>query len=496
MAGKTAQSRDQDYELLVHIKGLGLGTVEEYQEWCVQNGFSKKRNKHKKLRRREHSHSQAVDARKRLTRQNREKHVGAIAALICEGRLSEQDVSQPHFRRFCRMLRPAKGRAQVRRPNQEALRQLVDQLCQSRAKLFDGVPVVADFGDMPGNTYLEALVQISAYRRSWIRRVQEWKCGSHSARRQFASLLRHLFVQYELPLFFDAVWFAQHSQEATKRRGWYLHVGRGQNIRNCLLPIPYTKRMAHHFMQAPDDSTFEQAMRWGQVFGLGGGPRLAQAILASRMTEDFGHHEFWESVIRWFVAHTPLDPAHVAAIVDYLHHQRFVPQHVYVEGGSRQQAPPPQPNLTMRGRTLESLLRKVEEWHRRLGYDNTHQVRQWRPSGIEGFEFPEGDPDSPHHKIWTIRELTSSKALLAEGRQLSHCVATYASICANGRSSIWTMEYESASGSTKVLTIEVRSAARLIYEARGKANRMPTEKERKILGRWATKAGLSVAEYV
>ena len=75
-------------------------------------------------------------------------------------------------------------------------------------------------------------------------------------------------------------------------------------------------------------------------------------------------------------------------------------------------------------------------------------------------------------------------------------MATYGSSCARGECSIWTMEIESFEGHTKAITVEVQNNARLICQARGKINRLPSEKERGILRRWAEQAGLRMASYV
>ncbi|MCR9296648.1 MAG: PcfJ domain-containing protein [bacterium] len=299
-----------------------------------------------------------------------------------------------------------------------------------------------------------------------------------------------------MPLFFDAVWFSGRTRDAADRRRWYLHVGRGHNIRHCKLPIAYTKKMAHHFIWAPSDVTVDQALRWGQVLGLGGDEPLARASFETRLTEEYGHDEFWTSVLRWFIANPMLDRAHVGPIIDYLHHERFVPEIVATAPGRRDVASPPQPNLSMKGRTPESLLSRVNEWHRKLANDNSQQMRQWQPSGIEGFEFAEGSLEKQNFKCWTVRELLSSKALVAEGRQLKHCVATYASSCARGQCSIWTVEVESFEGITKILTVEVRNRMRMVSQVRGKANRLPTEKEKSVLTRWAARAGLRMASYI
>ena len=99
-------------------------------------------------------------------------------------------------------------------------------------------------------------------------------------------------------------------------------------------------------------------------------------------------------------------------------------------------------------------------------------------------------------KIWTITELLSTKALVAEGRKMKHCVATYAHSCASGACSIWTLEAETFEGRAKILTVEVQNAARLICQARGQCNMLHGEKHRGILRRWAEQAGLQVASYI
>lgn len=496
---KTAKLTDEvDYDLLEHIHGLGLGTVEEYRDWCARNGFSRKLKKHWKQRCKERFYVHKAVAEKRLNQKKSEnRNPVKVLIAICEGRVGEDDVTQPHLKRLCQALQADRGSRQERDVNSKALSRLLIHLHSCRAKVFDGSPVIAHIGDWPGNTFFEALALMAACHRSWLRPVENWKPRSHSPRRQFASLLRHLFVRYDdMPTFFDAVWFTGRTKGTSKKREWYLHVGRGQNIRHCDLPISYTKKMAHHFMHAPNDLTIGQAIRWGHVFGLGGDERLTRAIFAARLGEYFRHDDFWETVIRWFIAHPMLDRAHVGPIIDYLHHQRFEAEQVFVAPGQREDAPPAQPNLSMKGRTPNSLLRRVNEWHRRLASDNTLQVRQWNSSGIEEFEFLEGSEKNGSLKCWTIRELVSSKALFAEGRKMKHCVATYASSCSQGRSSIWTMEVETFEGRSKVLTVEVRNSGRHICQVRGKANRLPTEKERSILRRWATKADLKIANYV
>lgn len=93
-------------------------------------------------------------------------------------------------------------------------------------------------------------------------------------------------------------------------------------------------------------------------------------------------------------------------------------------------------------------------------------------------------------KVWQIRELLTSQQLVAEGKALRHCVASYARSCHAENCSIWTMEVETAEGTEKLLTIEVDPTRKEIRQVRGRHNRWAVEKEREIIQRWANREGL------
>ena len=142
--------------------------------------------------------------------------------------------------------------------------------------------------------------------------------------------------------------------------------------------------MAHHFLQAPDHFTVEAALRWGQVRGLGGSKPLAHAVAATRLGSSFEAEDFWGTVVLFFVNHPELDPAQVGPVVDYLHHQRFVPQEVLIEEGDLVGLGPPQPDLSMKGRTPRSLLRQVGDWRERLEAPRQDRLAELEALGDRG----------------------------------------------------------------------------------------------------------------
>jgi hypothetical protein len=251
--------------------------------------------------------------------------------------------------------------------------------------------------------------------------------------------------------------------------------------------------MAFFVLKAPADSSMPQALVWGQLRALGADERLADAAAISNAVLHWQQNEFWQTVFRWLIAQPMLDVRQVGPIIDYIHHRRFQPAQVLLPDGTLELEDPPEPRLSMRGRTADSILRQVEAWHDSLARQKKHSVNNWATIGLPALNLREGDSRSANSKLWKIRELISTSELVAEGRKLKHCVASYARSCAQRQCSIWTMELERAEGTEKLLTIEVRPAARAIVQIRGKYNRLPTEQERRIIRLWASQAKLSVS---
>ena len=116
-----------------------------------------------------------------------------------------------------------------------------------------------------------------------------------------------------------------------------------------------------------------------------------------------------------------LDVSHVNPIIDYIWHQKYENRRVFVERGVAREIEPAQPNFSMRGRTPETLLRQVEEWHGQLGREAKGKELEWTPSQIGEFHLLEGNEQMHNMKFWSIRELLSSDELIDEGQALQHC---------------------------------------------------------------------------
>jgi len=228
------------------------------------------------------------------------------------------------------------------------------------------------------------------------------------------------------------------------------------------------------------------AFRWAQVLALGGDKGLCDSIVETQLARRFKDDEFCLSVMRFFIDNPMLDRAHVHPIIDYIWSEKYVDQHEYDANGRLRNTGPAQPNFTMRGRSSDSLLAQVESWHRQLGRSTQYaKDSRWQRWIVDDYTFVEGKSSGDTSRLWHIRELLSSKELVAEGRKQKHCVASYAASCLRGESAIFTMDMRDREGERKLLTIEVGRKHRVLYQVRGKRNRFPTKAEALVVRRWS-----------
>ncbi len=145
----------------------------------------------------------------------------------------------------------------------------------------------------------------------------------------------------------------------------------------------------------------------------------------------------------------------------------------------------PQPDLSLKGWSVASLLRRVEEWKAQRQVEVKRTLIRWNRSAIG--EFFGRDEQG---RAWTIRELLDSDELAAEGRAMDHCVATYTAWCAKRLTTIWSVSIEGGDGHERAVTVEVNPASREIVEAKARCNEEPDESCLVILRQWASQQAL------
>jgi hypothetical protein len=358
---------------------------------------------------------------------------------------------------------------------------------QGRSELLRPGRAIGRVADEPVDRIVLGLRALVEHRYEWLRPAEHWEPSGEGPTALFASLAHHLLANYPTPPVLLSAWFRGTDCHAHRLQRWFRHVGQGGSFRTAGLPLSLTRRMAHEFAHAPAAMPIEFALRWAQVRGLGGSGRLARAVAATRLGSELVGDDFWVSVIHLFLNTPRLDLEFVGPIVEYLHAQKFTYQKAILGEDSEVYLEPPQPDLTVKGRTVASLSRQAEEWRARQADTPQRRYFRWDRSAIA--EYRRDDADG---RSWTIRELLDSGQLAAEGKAMRHCVATYAEDCLKGRSTIWTLGLEDPDGRRRLATIEVDPQSREVVQAKARDNDGPDEPSRAILLEWAAREGLNL----
>ena len=467
-AKKTESQRDRiNQDLRRHLRKMGFADISAYREWCRSQNLNDSLQKSPQQRKKE------IETKRRADFNSSE---GAISGSrgdlrqvidgIEAGSIAEDHIANPALSRVYTFMHGDDGEDNRKRSFARLLRAAIP-----KADFLDLNPVIEHAGKTDGNTLVGALYAISGHADSWIRAPEAWQPTHKALRKRFSELVRHLFTLYPVPSFMESAWFTGVDTSALEQQRWYIHLGSGGNIRTAGLPMSYTKKMAHLFLQAPDSYTIIEALRYGQVLALGGAIDLVGHINTTPLGERLEHEEFWSTVIHFFVNNPMLDLDYVGPIIDYINHRKFEPEDGIDNGGPRD------PGFSMKGRKPEPLLELVDEWHQLLAREQKKRSTsgQWASSDIPPYELLEEDKDSGHLLRWTIAEILTHKELMDEGRAMKHCVRSYESSCVKGMKSVWSLcrEDTETKSKTRVLTIAVKNDVRKVVQARGKCNAMP-----------------------
>jgi hypothetical protein len=330
-----------------------------------------------------------------------------------------------------------------------------------------GAPI--DVDRHPG---IDALVNLSRFTATYVRRIADWPGTLSSWRGAVSSLAQHLVGAYDVPSFLAASWFAA-DEDGEKKRDWFVAHARGVRFRSLDLPMVMTRKIEDIFLRSPEHLTIEQAMRRAELFALGATDDLVRAVSATRLAADLSHADFWRTVWMFLIANAEtIDRAEVGPLIDFvqaIRHER--------------------PAFSMKGRTGQSLLRLMRDWHRSLGVGTGGLTWPQSPLRPMIIEEPSHDPDAPPAS-WYVTELTNGEQLRQEGAWLRHCVASYADRCWRGASSVWSLRVRREDQVKSVLTIEVDLVRRAVIQARGWRNQFPSPKALRLLREWSDRERL------
>lgn len=319
---------------------------------------------------------------------------------------------------------------------------------------------------------------VRGMRYEHVRPIRDWEPRGKGCETLFRSLCDHIWAKYPMPAFLWSGFFDQnkeiHSLVKDVARGGSLYT----YSKEGRFPVPLTRAMVHELMtKTPGDFSLVRAIRRIQVKTAGGTPRFFQVWAGTRPGQAFGtpaEEVFWASVIDWFSKHPMFDPTQVGPMVDYIVYRRNQDQ-----------------NFSMKGRSPMAMMRGMDEWHGELAKVRQLKGTAFFPSGFKEFEWTRTTKGV--QTTWRIKEILTSKELLAEGRELRHCVGSYSYRIESKAVSIWSLSAEpSWAFEERVCTIEVANSNRSIVQARGKFNKMIETEPFQVMQRWASENALSI----
>jgi hypothetical protein len=261
----------------------------------------------------------------------------------------------------------------------------------------------------------------------------------------------------------------------------------------------------HFALHAPAGLTVCQALRYGQLAALGASEGLKEEVLASAMTRDLAHDDFWSPLLAKIAAARDFDPREFGVVADViaelLQHGHFnrarhmiglpfaeLRRHAFrrwrglLEAAKAEGVRFRDPDLTRAA--LRAELRHFSE----SGWEPMRDVGRFETVRSEGYESP---------SLWLIHERLNHAQLTAEGEVLRHCVAGYWRRCREGHSAIFSLvQFHPAVVYKRMvprLTIEVERSSRRVVQARGKWNRSPDATEYRVLEEWAKRNELRLA---
>lgn len=326
---------------------------------------------------------------------------------------------------------------------------------------------------------LPALLTLCEHHRAWLHEPEAWDAPDVDPWSEFGALARHLLADYWVPDFMTRVWFEERSPVALQHQKLFKHLGRGGNVRGADVPLRLTKPMARFFNQAPAHFTVEQALRWGQIRGLGGTPQMAAAVASTHLGSSFHADRLWLPILKFLIASPRLDANQVTPLIRFLQQRRQVRELELL-------------SKIINERRLQTLLDEADTWpHNEVAAEKRPALR-WPNSSIKGLYHVEPHQHPWSIKYWTIRELTSSGQLEAEGLAQQHCVASYDYFCMRRVSSIWSLRRHGSLSNQRMVTILVLQRIRCIITALGKCNTRPTPEAMHVIKLWAEQEDLEV----
>jgi hypothetical protein len=379
------------------------------------------------------------------------------------------------------------ARSMVKR-RQEAERQRIET-CEAILRRVSGV-------SRPPPDFEQALKQAKkGFEGEIVRDAWSWRprLKTRDPARLRLAAARHLFARYPVPAHLEQIWLdgsELSDDEVRLRKRWYVIAARGASLYKADASRWLSRKEVHWFLNAPGELGFNEAFWVAIARGITDDLGLALRIARSKVARSpRSQLDFWREVARFFCA----NPAPLETIDDLCD---------YLAAARRRDA-----GFSLKGRTIASLRRQMEAWHREVAAiqrieamqrravvrdATTPQIGSWEGSRLRDWEWkPQAKEAKNRGERFVVRQLKTAQDLVAESAAMHHCVSTYAAKCIAGFASIWAVKRITPEKTERMLTIELDRKDRIV-QIRGFANRVARPDEMQIIERWAKAGGGSL----
>ena len=344
-----------------HIVDLGLFSISSYKLWCKRNGFPMSLEKTPNELQVEHEHYHRISAPDDpLVQKNHSAQRADYIKRIADGEFEGEPLSSAMswIRRLFSEVADVDG-------GREATLRLLLHI-EKYGDLMHTKPASGRLGNSARNQIVAGLSQLARHHAHWIRPVEQWfptELGNRQAK-QFNELAEYLFVKYEVPKCLHNAWFEPDDREREIQQGWFIHVATGNNIRTAEhLPFPLTKRAAHLDMTSSHSIPPLMRFREAQIQSIGlANKQHGWALTWDQHMSGRVNTEFWTSILHFFLNNPMLERSYISPIIDYIHHQKFVPTRIPQPDGTVINAAPAHPNFSIKSRSINRLVMEVDDW--------------------------------------------------------------------------------------------------------------------------------------
>jgi hypothetical protein len=401
-------------------------------------------------------------------------------------------------------------KSKLRHARRQQAESRVSAVLAAHSRRNSGPVVAVTYGDLEEG----CRHKIEAFRGRALRAPEDWRCRikSRSPERRFIDLVRFTFAAYPVPAHLEQAWIrdpdvalvadaparvgaghdAAARQELPRQEllhqellhqellhqellhqellHWYIVAAQGQSLFKQATHRYLSKLETHHFLAAPPGLPVKRALWYAVARARGADASLARKIAQTRLAERAIASAFWRETARFF-SRNPVTIAEMDDLIDYL-----------------RAAAEDDDGFSLKGRTLASLRRRAQEWHRALRTRRMICGGEWSGRSIADIAYETGSDGKC--AIWHFRQIKTGNDLFREGERMHHCVASYKWRCQAGHISIWSLTCEYPLGHlNKGVTLEVRADGAIV-QCRGFANRLPHANEVTMVKRWAREHGL------